>query len=104
MKSQLLPSSSEICRLNPEGYKMISDAVDAFFKETSDEVVEYLESMLYEWYQYYAQDRYQVEHIDKFVNVMFRVNDLLLRLQDAHHTLKDNNGVDRDPLKLLDYK
>jgi hypothetical protein len=104
MKDQLQPSSREQCGLNPEGCKMVLDAVDAFFNETSDEVVEYLESMLYEWYQYYAQDRYQVEHIDKFVNVMFRVNDLLLRLKDARHSLKEKNGVERDPLRLLDYK
>jgi hypothetical protein len=61
----------------------IKEALDAFFKEDSSEVVEYMEALLYDWYQHYAVDHYHIEHINKMVNAAFKVNDLLLKLNDA---------------------
>ena len=61
----------------------IKDALESFFNEYSGEVVEYMESLLFDWYQHYAMDHYHIDHINKLVNAAFRVHDLLLNLQDA---------------------
>jgi hypothetical protein len=63
--------------------KQIIMALNSFFQEDSGKVVDYMESMLYEWYQHYAQNCHSIEHINEVVNSAFRVNDLLLKLMDA---------------------
>jgi hypothetical protein len=82
-------STKQVSSINPEGCQMILQAVESFFNETPGGVVEYLESMLYDWYQYSHQDRYRIEQVNEYVNVMFRVNDLLLKLTDAMAIMKE---------------
>jgi hypothetical protein len=81
-----------------EGGKMIAEALEGFFKTSSGEVVEYLEKMLYEWYQHYALDHYQIEQINEMVNGVFRVNDLLLKLNDAMIALNEEKGIENGNL------
>jgi hypothetical protein len=61
----------------------IRNALITFFKDDAGDVVEYMESMLYDWYQHYAMGHYNIDHINHVVNAAFRVNDLLLKLNDA---------------------
>lgn len=65
----------------------IREALYTFYKENSADVVEIMESMLYDWYQHYAVNHYHIEHINKVVNAAFKVNDLLLKLNDATTTV-----------------
>ena len=71
----------------------IMDALESFFKDDSEKVVEYMESMLYDWYQHYAQDNYQIEHINEVVNGAFRINDLILKLYDIMLSTKEEQGL-----------
>ena len=68
----------------------IREALTAFFKEDAGEVVEFMEFMLYDWYQNHARDYYTIDYINDVVNAVFRVNDLLLKLNDAMEV--DHNG------------
>ena len=68
----------------------IREALATFFKEDAGEVVEFMESMLYDWYQHHARDHYTIDYINDVVNAAFRVNDLLLKLNDAMQV--DHNG------------
>jgi hypothetical protein len=57
-----------------------------------------MESMLFEWYRYYAPDHCENEHIDEVVNTAFRVNELLLKLQEVVHRFSEADAgvaVDR---------
>lgn len=76
--------------------ELIQDALISFFKDDSEEVVEFMESMLYDWYQHYAVDHYHIEHINKVVNTAFKVNDLLLRLNNAMQAARDNPDINAD--------
>jgi hypothetical protein len=71
----------------------IRNALNTFFKDDAGEVVEYLESMLYDWYQHYAMGHYSMEHINNVVNAAFRVNDLLLKLNDAMQDEKNGKKL-----------
>ena len=71
-------------------HKQIMEALELFFRDGSGEEVEYMESMLYEWYQHYAQDHHPIEHINEVVNGAFRVNDLLLKLNDIMLAMKED--------------
>jgi len=42
--------------------KQMMEALELFFKDDSGDVVEYMESILYEWYQYHALEFHQVDH------------------------------------------
>lgn len=63
--------------------QLMSEIVDSFFSDSCVDAVTCLESMLFEWYQNYAPEHYDNDHIDEVVNTTFRVNDLLLKLQDV---------------------
>jgi hypothetical protein len=87
MNEQLTPMD-QIENLNPEGITAILRVLESFFQEYPDNVIEHLESMLYDWYRY-AQEQYEDKHLDEVVNRTFKVNDLLLNLADAMLLLKD---------------
>jgi len=70
----------------------IIETLSSFLKEDADEVIGFMESMLYDWYQHYAQDHYTIDHINEVVNSTFKVNDLLLKLHDAMLSLKEEEG------------
>jgi hypothetical protein len=74
----------------------ILDTLESFFKDGSEDLVEIMESMLYEWYQHYALENYPREHINKVVNGAFRVNELLLKLSDAALTMKREKELKTD--------
>jgi hypothetical protein len=86
--------------------KQIIEALDSFFKRCDSDVVETMESMLYDWYQHYALEHYEQEHITEVVNGAFRVNDLLLNLREAICTLRDGEDISQDPLgeEYYDYR
>jgi hypothetical protein len=71
----------------------IRDALNSFFKDDSGDMVEYMESMLYDWYQHYAINHYHIDHINKVVNAAFRVNDLLLKLHDAMQAAESGKEI-----------
>jgi hypothetical protein len=71
----------------------IKEALDSFFREDSSEVVEFMEALLYDWYQHYAMDHYHIEHINKVVNAAFKVNELLLKLNDAMQAARNNPDI-----------
>lgn len=83
----------------------IMEALDSFFKDDSDKVVAYMESMLYDWYQHYAQENYRIDHINEVVNGAFKVNDLLLRLHDIRLAIKEVQDMksERPQQDLIDY-
>ena len=74
--------------------QMIMDALESFYRHSGGEVIENLEKMMYEWYQHYAQDHHHIDHINEVVNSTFRVNDLLLKLNDAMIALKEEQGLE----------
>jgi hypothetical protein len=78
--------------------QIIMDALESFFSHSGGEAIEYLEKMMYEWYQHYAQEHYHIDHINDVVNTTFRVNDLLLKLNDAMIALKEEQGQQPDHL------
>jgi hypothetical protein len=71
----------------------IMDILETFFRDGSEDLVEIMESMLYEWYQHYALSHYEREHINEVVNGAFRVNELLLKLNDAMRANKKEEGT-----------
>jgi hypothetical protein len=73
--------------------KEIMESLEGFFDSNSGEVLEYMEKMLYEWYQHYAQDHYHIDRINDMVGGIFKVNDLLLKLNDAMISLKEEQGL-----------
>jgi hypothetical protein len=75
------------------GKQMLTDTLENFFSGSSGEELEYLEKMLYEWYQHYAQDHYEIDKINEMIAGVFKVNDLILKLNDAMVTLKKEQGV-----------
>jgi hypothetical protein len=87
MNEQLTPMDQEE-NLNPEGITVILRVLESFFQEYPDNVIEHLESMLYDWYRY-AQEHYEDKYVNEVVNRTFKVNDLLLNLADAMLLLKD---------------
>ncbi len=72
----------------------LMQVLESFFQENSGEAVEYLESMMYEWYQHYAQEHHDADHINQMFNKAFKVNNLLLQLNDAILELKKEQGRD----------
>jgi len=81
--------------------KQMMEALESFFKDDSGDVVEYMESILYEWYQYHALEFHQVDHINELVNGAFRVNELLLKLQDIMLAIKkDQSRIDEQDLRV----
>lgn len=74
----------------------IPDILGTFFRNGTEDLVEIMEAMLYEWYQHYALEHYQREHINEVVNGVFRVNDLLLKLNDAMQQIKKEQGRSAD--------
>lgn len=78
--------------------KQIIEALESFFKKCDNDVVETMESMLYDWYQHYALEHYQQEHITEVVNGAFRVNDLLLKLREAICSQPDGQDIQREQL------
>lgn len=81
---------------------MIIEAVDSFFSQVPVEVIAYLESVLFEWYQHKAKDHDSMEHVNEVVNSAFRVNDLLLKLNEAMIALREEQGLDAGYLHLED--
>ena len=77
--------------------KQCMEALDSFFNDNTGDVVEYMESMLYDWYQHYAQEHYSQEHIDNIVNGAFRVNELLLRLAEARSDGEQDHRLQGEP-------
>ena len=77
----------------------LMQALESFFQENSGEMVEYLEAMMYEWYQHYAQEHHDIDHINRMFNSAFKVNDLLLKLNDAMIELKKEQGRDTGNLQ-----
>ena len=73
--------------------RQIMEALNSFFREDSSELVEYMESMLYEWYQHYAQDHHTIDHINEVVNSAFRVNDMLLKLNDIMQSFGKSEDI-----------
>lgn len=72
---------------------MLESALDSFFESSSGELVESLERMLAEWYQHYARDHYDPEKINDMVNGVFKINDLILKLNDALIALNEEKGI-----------
>jgi hypothetical protein len=83
----------------------IMDALESFYKEDSGKVVEYMESMLYDWYQHYAQDNYRIEYINEVVNGAFKVNDLILKLHDIILDMMEEQDMkfEKPQQGLIDY-
>ena len=83
----------------------IMDALESFYKDDSEKVLEFMESMLYDWYQHYAQKNYRIEHINEVVNGAFKVNDLLLKLHDIMLAIKEEQGMkyENPQQDLIDY-
>jgi hypothetical protein len=73
--------------------KQINEALESFFDSCSGETVEHLEKLLYEWYQHYAQSHCDIQRINEMVGYVFRVNDLLLKLNDAMIAQKQAQGI-----------
>jgi hypothetical protein len=84
------------------GEKMIIEAVDRFFSQVPGEIIEYMESVLFEWYQHHAREHYSIDHVNEVVNNAFRVNELLLKLNEAMIILKKEQGLDTGYLILGD--
>ena len=78
--------------------QLIEEALTSFFETSSGEQVETLERMMSEWYQHYARDQYDSTAINEMVNGVFRISDLILRLNDAMVTLKEEQGIKTDHL------
>jgi hypothetical protein len=79
----------------------ILEIVESFLSNSCGDEVTCLEAMLFEWYQHYALYHYDSSHTDKVVNSAFRINDLLLKLQDAIHSDGEDDAfheIDRQPI------
>ena len=77
------------------------EALESFFKDDSGDVVEYMELILYEWYQNHALEFHQVDQINEVVNGAFRVNELLLKLKDIILAMKkDQSRIDQQDLNV----
>jgi hypothetical protein len=76
--------------------KQIMAALESFFKDDSANVVEYMESILFEWYQHHALEYHKSDHINEVVNEAFRVNELLLKLQDIMLAMKEDQSMTQE--------
>jgi hypothetical protein len=75
------------------------EIAETFFTNACVDAVACMESMLVEWYQYYAPEHCDNDHIDEVVNTTFKVNELLLKLQEVVVKFCETDArvaVDRD--------
>jgi hypothetical protein len=82
MKTNISPVPDQGMDQSRGSEKMIREIIGSLQECSNVNAVACLESMLFEWYQYYAPAHYDDDHIHEVVNTTFRVNELLLKLQD----------------------
>lgn len=82
-----------------ETNRSIHEVLEGFFKTSTGEEIEILEKLLYEWYRNYAIDHHHIDRINEVVHTVFKVNDLLLQLNDETVALKESLGEVAENLK-----